>query len=60
LAERLLELSRSPATLYRMALAGREYTRSHTLEAFWDLQNDILSNRLGVPALRSRFEEASR
>jgi glycosyltransferase involved in cell wall biosynthesis len=59
LADRLAELAGAPAALRSMALAGREYTRTRTLEAFWDLQNDILTNRLGVPALQPFAEEAS-
>lgn len=58
LAERLAELAAAPAALRMMALAGREYTRTRTLEAFWDLQNDILTNRLGVPARPPLSEES--
>jgi len=53
LAQCLADLSGDPDRLRRMTLAGREYTRSRTLEAFWELQQQILTDRLGVPAERS-------
>jgi glycosyltransferase involved in cell wall biosynthesis len=50
LAQCLAELAGDPGSLRRMVLAGRVYTRARTLEAFWALQHQILTQRLGVPA----------
>lgn len=52
LAQRLAELAHNPELLRQMALDGREYTRTRTLEAFWELQDQILTERLGVPIRR--------
>lgn len=50
LAQCLAELAGDPGSLRRMVLAGRVYTRARTLEAFWELQHQILTEHLGVPA----------
>lgn len=60
LADRLAELACAPRVLRRMATVGREFTRSRTLEAFWDLQHQILTHRLGVPVRERQLEEARR
>jgi glycosyltransferase involved in cell wall biosynthesis len=57
LAGRLREIAGSPDTLRRMALAGREYTREITLDAFAAMQHRILTERLGVADRRPVREE---
>lgn len=59
LADRLAELACAPRALRRMAEAGREFTRDRTLESFWDLQDQILTEGLGVPVSRRAREEVS-
>jgi len=56
LAQHLADLSRAPRQLARLARAGREYTRTVTLDAFADLQRRILVNFLGVPEPRRQEE----
>lgn len=49
LAARLHEAATDPSGLARRAEAGRDYTRGITLESFYELQDHILTDRLGVP-----------
>ncbi len=58
LAEALRQLAVDPRRLRSMGAAGREYARTITLEAYYELQERILSERLGFAAPMRVREEA--